>query len=68
MHVPLIINSLMWPAAGVAINTPNHLAFYLFALQQLAFPASLTGLFATESASDDSPVLIKLQVSVYGNI
>jgi hypothetical protein len=46
----------------VAIDTPNHLAFYLFVLQQLAYPASIMGLFATESGSDDAPVLIKLQV------
>ncbi len=48
--------------AGEAIDTPNHLGFYIFVLQQLAYPASIVGLFATESGSDDAPVLVKQQV------
>jgi type V secretory pathway adhesin AidA len=44
------------------VDTPSHLAFYLFALQQLSYPASIAGLFSTESNSDDTPVLVKEQV------
>lgn len=54
------------PIAGLVespekTDTPQHLAFYLFVLQQLAYPSSITGLFAMESGNDDAPVLIKQQ-------
>ncbi|GAX77051.1 hypothetical protein CEUSTIGMA_g4497.t1 [Chlamydomonas eustigma] len=43
------------------VDTPSHLAMYLFALQQLSYPSTVAGLFATESNSDDTPVLVKQQ-------
>jgi hypothetical protein len=39
---------------GDAVDTPQHLSFYLFTLQQLAFPASLFSLFAD---NEDQAVL-----------
>jgi hypothetical protein len=36
------------------VDTPQHLSFYLFTLQQLAFPASLFSLFAD---NEDQAVL-----------
>ncbi len=51
------------PGGGEPIDTCNHLAMYLFALQQLAYPSSIAGLFAIESGSDDTPVIIRPQAA-----
>ncbi|KAG1672599.1 hypothetical protein FOA52_002079 [Chlamydomonas sp. UWO 241] len=46
---------------GERYDTPAHIGFYLFSLQQLAYPHSIAQLFATDSTTDDMPVLLKQQ-------